>query len=135
MAIPANVLGRVLADLYISQKKDRQSTEFIISNQRSEIEEKLLEKIRIRFKELAASSNWKQVCEQLSEYRCQTDFPFLRGNTDFFLAFLFLTSDNLTNECEKFFKHLNNCYQCYEEFTEVMRYYFNRLKDLDAGGL
>jgi hypothetical protein len=134
MEIPTNVLGRVLADLQIRQVKGKKNHKLAPSNQLSETEENLLKKVRDRLTELRDASNWNQIFDRLIDYRCQTDHSLLEGNIDFFLVCLFVNSDKPSPGCDKFFRHLNICYQCFEEFTEVMRSYTNRLAEWDRSG-
>jgi hypothetical protein len=132
MAIAANVLGRILADLQVRQEKIKKNSSLVPSSRLSEMEEKLLEKLQDRLTEIRDTSDWKQVFNRLIDYRCQTDHSLLEGNIDFFLICLFIHSDKAAHGCDKFFKHLNICYQCFEEFNEVMRVYTNRLTEWDS---
>lgn len=129
MAILANALGRVLADLQVRQKKDKKNSDFALTSQLSETEEKFLEKLQDRLTELRDTSNQNQVFSRLIDYRCQTNHSLLEGNIDFFLVCLFLHTEKASPGCDNFFKHLNICYQCFEEFTEVMRAYTIRLAE------
>jgi hypothetical protein len=129
MAIPTNALGRVLADLQVRQKKVKKNSNFAFIGQLSDAEEKFLEKLQDRLTELRNASNRNQVFTRLIDYRCQTNHSLLEGNIDFFLVCLFLHTEKTSSGCDKFFKHLNICYQCFEEFTEVMRAYTNRLAE------
>ncbi len=131
MEITANALGRILACLQIRRTSPNAPGWIAGKIQLSEAEKKLLEFANKRLGEIAAAPGFLAQLEQLIKYRCQTDKSCLKDNLDFFLALLFLKTDGASTVCECLFKHLNVCYHCFEEFSEVMRDYFNTLESLE----
>lgn len=131
MEITANALGRILACLQIRRTSSNSPGTTVDKLRLSEAEKKLLEFANKRLGEIAAAPGFLTQLEQLTKYRCQTGQSCLKDNLDFFLALLFLKTDGASGACEGLFKHLNVCYHCFEEFSEVMRYYFNTLKSLE----
>lgn len=134
MEIPAQVLGYVLAELKIlSRESGSTKAKGNTAANLSQEEERLLKIAARRLETITASPDRPQVSEHLVEYRCQTDKSFLQGNLDFFLLFLFERSEARDRICQRVFQHLNICYQCFEEFSEVMRCYYLRLREKDPG--
>ncbi|MCK6623122.1 MAG: hypothetical protein HUU32_16090 [Calditrichaceae bacterium] len=131
MEITANALGRILACLQIRRTLSNTPGTTAGKIQLSGAEQKLLEFADHRLEEIAAAPGFLARLEQLTKYRCQTGKSCLKDNLDFFLALLFLKTDGDSNVCECLFTHLNACYHCFEEFSEVMRYYFNTLESLE----
>lgn len=132
MEILAQVLGYVLAELKILQgEPGTLKTKEDTASGLSQTEDKLLKIAIKRLETINTSPDKPRVREHLVEYRCQGDKPFLQGNLDFFLLLLFGKSDAGGKYCQQVFQHLNICYQCFEDFSEVMRYYYFRLQERD----
>lgn len=56
---------------------------------------------------------------------CNSDRPFLSENMDFFISFLLIGIDEADEKGRsKLTKHLNDCFWCFELFTDVLRDYF-----------
>ena len=134
MDIPAHVLGSVLAELKIHRREpDSIKVKRDVVRSLSQTEKEILKIAIKRLETLATSPGKLWLSEHLVEYRCQTDKPFLQGNLDFFLLLLFGRSDVQGRQCQQIFRHLNFCYRCFEDFSEVMRYYYLRLREHDPG--
>ena len=134
MEIPAQVLGHVLAQLKILQGRAGSiKAKGDVTGNLSGEEERLLEIAVKRLETMTTAPDKPRVSEYLVGYRCQTDRPFLQNNLDFFLLLLFAGSHGEGQYCLQIFQHLNHCYQCFEEFSEVMRYYYLRLREDDPG--
>ena len=63
---------------------------------------------------------------------CQTERPFLHDNEDFFIALLMFKIRDEQNgkHCNPLLEHLNDCFLCFEEYSEVMRDYYSKSQDL-----
>ncbi len=62
---------------------------------------------------------------------CPADMPFLKNNTDFFIAYIILSEKNQKNlnTTPHFIKHLNDCYWCFKNYNKFIReFYFTTQK-------
>ena len=58
------------------------------------------------------------------KYPCSINQPFLENNEDFFIA---LFSDTKHDDaCIRLYKHMNDCYPCFEIFSQVLRDYYRQ---------
>lgn len=131
MEITASALGRILACLQIRRSSSNTPATTAGKIQLAGMQQKLLEFAAHRLEEITATPAFFDQLQPLPKHRCQTDKSYLKDNLDFFLALLFLKTHGEFNMCEHLFTHLNACYHCFEEFSEVMRYYFHTLESLE----
>ena len=92
------------------------------------IDEGYLKDLRHRTEALASDSNAIQnLIQSIPLHTCFSEQPFLAENVDFFLVYFFVlpTKQDITFICERLWKHLNDCYRCFQAYAEVMRDYCN----------
>ena len=78
-----------------------------------------------RFVELS-SNRQDDVYTKIPHCSCPSDKPFLTENMDFFISFLLIGIDEADEKSHaKLTKHLNDCFWCFELFTDVVRDYFH----------
>jgi len=88
-----------------------------------------LRSLRERVRILNSPEKLEAIFNGLPAQQCETQKTFLAENEDFFLAY-FLAGPNAANGCGNLFRHLNNCFDCFEEFSGVMQQYYQTLQDL-----
>lgn len=112
--------GKALAYLAAHQNG---STSADISNLSDE-ELRIFEMLRERLNTLKAS-RYLDVSQSLPAGPCILDGPYLEDNRDIFVEMVLLAADNhdLKEECNRIWKHLNDCYRCFDYFCRVMRGY------------
>lgn len=82
----------------------------------------LLAKMKERYRQLSSNGQLKAVLESLPEQSCLSEKPFLESNEDFFIV---LFSDIKHEEaCIKLYTHMNDCFSCFEIFSQVLRDYY-----------
>lgn len=88
--------------------------------------------LRERAQALYLPENLEAIFNDLPAQRCETQKTFLAENKDFFLAY-FLAGPHAANggnACGNLFRHLNNCFDCFEEFSSVMQHYYQKFREL-----
>ena len=57
---------------------------------------------------------------------CPPGAPFLKNNTDFFIAFIILSENNKNDikSTPQLIKHLNDCYWCFENYNNFIRDFY-----------
>lgn len=112
------ILGRALA--YLSAERNGISR--IDASQLSSNESEIFTLLQDRIKLMRSGSDFTKM---LPPGPCETDKPYLKDNEDIFLAMLILASHDseLKEECNKIWRHLNDCYRCFDYFCKVMRGY------------
>ncbi|MBN1406316.1 MAG: hypothetical protein JW956_00925 [Calditrichaceae bacterium] len=75
-----------------------------------------------RLKHLTASQDRNVLIEKLDHNECCFESPFLKGNSDIFLLLLF--QKEIPELCSSLGKHLNDCYHCFQIFSQVMQDYY-----------
>ena len=119
-------IGAALA--YIKSTKDAKE---INGKRISEQDFEYIRSLRNRFDYLAARGNEEKIFQSIPENRCECTNQFLSGNVDFFLSFVLLDDDlKLEKFSPRFIKHLNNCFWCFDIFTNVMREYYYTTQSL-----
>jgi hypothetical protein len=100
--------------------------------------ENYLQALRERAQALSLPENFEVVFNALPVHRCETEKTFLAENEDFFLAYFLASSNpaNGGNACLKLLKHLNDCFECFEEFSAVLQNYYHKFQELsnDSSG-
>ncbi len=94
------------------------------SSQLTPSEQDYLEHMKDRFKLLNGNGKMVSLLENLPDRTCLINQPFLADNEDFFIA---LFSDTKHDEaCIRLYKHMNDCYPCFEIFSQVLRDYYRQ---------
>ena len=65
----------------------------------------------------------KKLLTAIPEYTCQSTDPYLQNNREFFIALLVMKSGHFC--CDQLTRHLNNCFNCFDVFCQVLRDYFH----------
>lgn len=92
-----------------------------------------LSSFRKRLQELKIPATVEKIFSDKPLAACQTDKSFLQGSNDFLLAFVLLIKPDeslLQKYCEWMTSHLNDCFWCFEVYSEVMRDYFAQSQEL-----
>ena len=87
-----------------------------------------LSEFRSRLKDLTAGSDRNLIINALDHQECTLEAPFLKDNSDIFLLLLFQKEN--PQLCANLGKHLNDCYQCFQIFTQVMQDYYQEYQNL-----
>ncbi len=113
-------LGWALAHLQAEKK--------VQSAQVSEADKDYLHKILKRYYLMKDNGRLHEALEELPTHTCSLDHPFLQNNEDFFIA---LFSDTKHDEaCIRLYKHMNDCYRCFEIFSQILRDYYHHGEEL-----
>ncbi|MEJ2052542.1 MAG: hypothetical protein P8X42_01365 [Calditrichaceae bacterium] len=116
-------IGKTLAHLRLADES-AEDTEYI----RHFKDKDELSQFRNRLKDLTKSPDRKLIIDKLDEKECSIESPYLKDNTDLFLILLFQTE--IPELCSNLGRHLNDCYQCFEIFTQVMQDYYREYQSL-----
>jgi hypothetical protein len=81
-----------------------------------------LEPMIRRFEFLKADGRLSSVLKTVPAQSCLYNHPFLENNEDFYIALFSNTKQEET--CIKLYQHLNDCYHCFEIFSQVLRDYY-----------
>jgi hypothetical protein len=85
-------------------------------------------KFKDRLKDLSTNSEYNLIIEKLDHNECSLDAPFLKDNCDLFLLLLF--RKEIPQLCTNLGKHLNDCYQCFQIFSQVMQDYYQEYQQI-----
>lgn len=110
-------LGKALAHLRLVDEF-ADDTDFI---QKFDDKEKLAN-FRNRLNDLISSPERNLIIKKLDYNECSFEAPFLRDNSDLFLLLLFY--QDIPELCTNLGKHLNDCYHCFQIFSQVMQDYY-----------
>ncbi len=110
-------LGKTLAHLRLVDEF-ADDTNFI---QKFEDKEELTN-FRNRIKNLTSSPERNLIINKLDYNECSFEAPFLKDNSDLFLLLLF--QKEIPELCTNLGKHLNDCYHCFQIFSQVMQDYY-----------
>jgi hypothetical protein len=123
-------LGRALAYL----EAERTNGKSFDAQGLAPAEKSYLNVLRERVQTMRSHDSVDEVLQALPEQCCRTETPYLAANDDFFLAcFIFpCQSDggDGSDGGERLFKHLNDCFRCFEEFCLVMLEYYHQSQGL-----
>jgi hypothetical protein len=108
-------LGWALAHLQTA--RDLQNAQFA-PDQRS-----YLDHIVDRLNLLNSDSKLDEILESLPNKGCAGGNPFLENNDDYFIALF--SNAKYDEACINLYNHLNNCYHCFEIFSQVLRDYYH----------
>ena len=128
MSTQALTLGQALAVWEAERRRGNPDVEPQLSLQ----EREQLQSLRQRMSRLAEIGPWQEIFKTVPERCCRMEEIFLAGNEAFFVAcLLVVTSEKENNhDCMRFFKHLNDCYTCFDEFCHVIRDYYHKSQEL-----
>ncbi|MEK7729330.1 MAG: hypothetical protein AAB354_13030 [candidate division KSB1 bacterium] len=79
----------------------------------------------------------QEVFNAIPEHGCEEEYSFLADTIDVFLVYLKNSphaAKESTGECSRLFKHINNCFLCFEEYSLVHRDYWHKLQELRGKG-
>ena len=107
-------LGWALAHLQTERKVE--------SAQFSEADKNYLHKIVSRYDSMKNNGSFYEALEALPTHTCSFDHLFLQNNEDFFIALFSNTKHD--EACIRLYKHMNDCYPCFEVFSQVLRDYY-----------
>ena len=96
----------------------------------SEADSDYLRYMRERYRQLSRDGKLIAVLEKLPDRPCLMNHPFLEGNEDFFIALFSKTKHD--EACIRLYKHMNDCYRCFEIFSQVLRDYYRQGEALHA---
>lgn len=77
--------------------------------------------LRERLRKLEASGTEGRGVQGLPEKECAQDAAFMEENADFFLDYLM--GGGRRDACPGLVRHINDCYRCFEIYSDVMRGY------------
>ncbi len=109
-------LGRALAVLAFGEKR-KAGDGGAVSAGRDETVGMLRERLR----ELEASGTEGRSVSGLPDKGCAQDPVFMEENADFFLDYLMGSGPR--HACPGLIRHINDCYRCFEIYSDVMRGY------------
>ena len=117
-------ISRLLALLRIKLDHNGKVKSVITSN-----EEKHLSAIEEKYNELKNSDNKNLGLPNLA---CTREDYFLKDNVDFYIRYLFLLQNGMPKQKHKngLVKHLNNCYWCFLDYSQVLKRYFQEVEQL-----
>lgn len=119
-------LGKALAFIKNIHELDIEKLEGLSPAQKNYITQ-----LHHRFVELSTSDMRNEILETIPQHACLSDKPFLKDNKDFFISYLLLgPADEYEEIHQDLLKHLNDCYWCFETFTQVLRDYFHSSRNL-----
>lgn len=75
--------------------------------------------------------------ETIPEHGCDRDYSFLADTIDVFLVYLTNlphAAQESTGEFAPLFRHMNNCFLCFEEYGLVLRDYWRKSQELRGNG-
>jgi hypothetical protein len=120
MSTNESKLGWALAHL--------ESEQLSQSTQLNETDRCYLDQLVQRLDDLKKNGRVATVLTKIPAQSCLHNHPFLENNDDFFIAFF--TSSKQENACINLFKHLNDCFHCFEIFSQVLRDYYHSNEQL-----
>jgi hypothetical protein len=88
-----------------------------------------LEQVTNRLKVLNSDGKLIEILESLPDKGCTVDNPFLENNEDYFIALF--SNTKYDKACIRLYNHLNNCYHCFEIFSQVLRDYYRNKPQTD----
>ena len=89
----------------------------------SEADKDYLDKILNRYDSMKNNGSLNKALEALPTHTCSFSHLFLQNNEDFFIALFSNTKHD--EACIRLYKHMNDCYPCFEVFSQVLRDYYH----------
>ncbi|MFZ5516558.1 MAG: hypothetical protein ACOY90_07950 [Candidatus Zhuqueibacterota bacterium] len=126
--ISNRILGQILAYLEYERTNGAPNHPSILADHEADG----LAQVRNRMLELQQRDYAADIFAEIPDTMCNGETNFLGGHIDFYLEFLAFGSPkkNAQGNCERIFSHLNTCYRCFEDFSQVMRNYYYKQKEL-----
>ena len=113
-------LGWALAHLQTEKKQ--------ASAQFSDADKDYLHKILSRYDSMKNNGSLNEALRALPTHSCSFDDLFVQNNEDFFIALFSNTKHD--EACIRLYKHMNDCYPCFEIFSQVLRDYYHCSEEL-----
>ena len=73
----------------------------------------------------------KRIAMEIPVSRCKVSQPFLQNADDFFITHLVLEPNGHREYYSSLIKHLNDCYACFEIYSQVFKDYYHALQWLN----
>lgn len=121
-------LGQALAYVDIPLKAERKYDR----SKLTETDKSYLQTLRQHREEIISKNCVENIFAALPDNCCQTERPHLADNLDLFIARFLITpvDEHSSRNCQRLTKHLNDCFMCFKEFSEVLRDYFHKSQEL-----
>jgi hypothetical protein len=118
------MLGSALAFLSLEGRAD----ESVLTQAQKDYLQTLSE----RFAQLDDGKKIEKIYLNIPRNRCVSQKCFLEDNIDFFISYVLSSEKHNSSDkkLSRLFRHLNDCYGCFEVYIEVMRSYYHTLSDL-----
>ncbi len=125
-------LGQALAWLELEDGRPHNATPFIHQDNA------LLRALRERRNQLRAHAHLiQEILQTVPEFGCQGESAFFADHSDLFLANFMHPPPAAMESLDGFtclFKHMNNCFLCFKEYSLVLRDYFHTKQALRGHG-
>lgn len=124
-------IGQVLAViLYEIQNKNINHLKL------NEEDKEFFYKIKNRYHELNNQPGMpEKIINTVPRAGCSADKPFLKNNTEFFIAYIILSDNNQKNlnTTPHLIQHLNDCYWCFESYNNFIRDFYYATQKITTG--
>jgi|GEM_PF-2203424 len=87
-----------------------------------------LQNLRSRLQNMQHSHAELLLSTDVPKHECHSATPYLADNSDFFLAHILIRKGNSGPEPP--FKHLNDCFNCFEIYCQVMQDYYHTCQEI-----
>lgn len=126
-------LGRALAWLDWEDTRPQNAPPFIHQ------ENTFLRSLRERRNQMRAHAHLiQELLQTIPESGCQSEIAFIAGHSDFFLVNFMHPHPAAMESLDGFiclFKHMNNCFLCFKEYSLVLRDYYHTKQALRGYGV
>jgi hypothetical protein len=124
MVESAMTIGKALAHL----KNDGANK----AEQLSQPDREYLENLRLRIATYRNNMNIHHILNTIPQYTCDLNQAYISDHEDTLLVLFFTIQQQDT--CPRITNHLNNCYSCFERFSQVLRDYYYQNERLNKQG-
>lgn len=93
----------------------------------SEADQEKLAALEKKLKSPATAQFWKKVAGGLPNRECRIENGFF-SREDIVLGLMFLGFDDSTDDRDRYYRHMNACYSCFEVVGDIMRGYLSELE-------
>jgi len=122
-------LGCKLA--YIAYEQELGSDKIYTHMSRDEL--KSIEELKNKLKQIRSDDFSDDIFEHIPDSPCHSEQTFLLDNFGFFHSILLnRTAIPSEKSCYRFTRHMNDCFQCFEEFCHVVRDFHFKYNELVA---
>lgn len=114
-------LGAALAYIKLNKYPNK-----IKGKELSDQDIKYIQSLRTRYEYLLTRGSVEKVFQSIPKYSCESTSQYLAGNVDFFISYVLLSDEQelLEKFSTSILKHLNDCFWCFDYFTDVMREFY-----------